>query len=128
MIDDKQVKIMIADDDAGIVDAIEMILDYKGYQVSTATENTFDRITEERPDVLLLDIWMSGEDGIEVCKALKNQESTRTIPVIMISASKDVGNSALRAGADDFVSKPFEMKDLITKIESFLPERKVYKD
>jgi DNA-binding response OmpR family regulator len=120
MTTDKQVKIMIADDDAGIVDAVEMMLDYKGYQVRTATENTLKRITEELPDVLLLDIWMSGEDGIEVCKALKSNETTMHIPVIMISASKDIENSALKAGANDFLPKPFEMNVLIEKIERFL--------
>lgn len=111
---------MIADDDAGIVDAVEMMLDYKGYQVRIATENTLKRITEELPDVLLLDIWMSGEDGIEVCKALKSCETTMHIPVIMISASKDIENSARKAGANDFLPKPFEMNVLIDKIERLL--------
>jgi len=120
MIKDKQVKIMIADDDAGIVDAVEMMLDYKGFSVTTATENVLNRIIEEHPDVLLLDIWMSGEDGIEVCKALKNNDSTKTIPVIMISASKDIEQSVVKAGADDFLAKPFEMNDLLQKIENFL--------
>lgn len=111
---------MIADDDAGIVDAVEMLLDYKGYRVTTATENTLQRITEELPDVLLLDIWMSGEDGIEVCRSLKSNPITRKIPIIMISASKDIEKSALTAGADDFLAKPFEMNVLLDKIERFL--------
>lgn len=111
---------MIADDDLGIVDAVEMLLEYKGYQVRTASENTLVRIMEELPDVLLLDIWMSGEDGLEICKTLKSQELTKDMPVLMISASKDIEHSALNAGADDFLAKPFEMTHLLDKIELML--------
>lgn len=116
----KEIKIMIADDDLGIVDAVEMLLEYKGYQVRTASENTLVRIMEELPDVLLLDIWMSGEDGLEICKTLKSQELTKDMPVLMISASKDIEHSALNAGADDFLAKPFEMTHLLDKIELML--------
>ena len=114
----KQKKIMIADDDPGIVDAIEMLLEFEGYEVtSTVDGSTVLDMKENRPDLLLLDIWMSGEDGRDICKKLKQEPLTKNIPVIMVSASRDIKESAMEAGADDFLAKPFEMNDLLKKIE-----------
>jgi len=113
-------KIMIADDDPGIVDAIEMLLEFEGYQVrSTVNGATVLDMKDELPDLLLLDIWMSGEDGRDICKKLKKEDTTKNIPVIMISASKDIKESAMAAGADDFLAKPFEINDLLNKIKKF---------
>ena len=111
---------MIADDDPGIVDAIGIMLEYEGYQVSSTVNGaTVLDMQQNYPDLLLLDIWMSGTDGRDVCKKLKEKEATKNIPIIMISASKDIEQSAMDAGADDFLAKPFEMDDLIEKIEKF---------
>ncbi|WP_374951476.1 response regulator transcription factor [Mucilaginibacter sp.] len=115
----KQKKIMIADDDPGIVDAVEMLLEFEGYHVtSTVDGSTVLDMKDQLPDLLLLDIWMSGEDGRDICKKLKSATITKNIPVIMISASRDIKQSAMDAGADDFLAKPFEMDELIKKIES----------
>jgi DNA-binding response OmpR family regulator len=114
----KHKKIMIADDDPGIVDAVEMILEFEGYDVtSTLDGSTVLDMKDELPDLLLLDIWMSGEDGRDICKKLKQEPLTKNIPVIMISASRDIKESAMEAGADDFLAKPFEMNELLKKIE-----------
>lgn len=111
-------KIMIADDDPGIVDAVEMLLEFEGYIVTTTVDgSTVLDMKEEMPDLLLLDIWMSGEDGRDICRQLKATQATKNIPVIMVSASRDIKQSALDAGADDFLAKPFEMNDLLAKIE-----------
>jgi DNA-binding response OmpR family regulator len=115
----RQKKIMIADDDPGIVDAVEMILEFEGYEVtSTVDGTTVLDMSNELPDLLLLDIWMSGEDGRDICKKLKSMDITKNIPVIMISASRDIKQSAIDAGADDFLAKPFEMAELLKKIEN----------
>jgi len=112
-------KIMIADDDPGIVDAIGMLLEFEGYKViSTVDGLTVLDMENELPDLLLLDIRMSGEDGREICKKLKQVETTKNIPIIMVSASYGIKESALAAGADDFLAKPFEMNDLLNKIKS----------
>lgn len=112
---------MIADDDPGIVDAVEMLLEFEGYKVTaTADGSKVLDMKEGLPDLLLLDIWMSGEDGRDICKKLKQAEFTRNIPVIMISASRDVRDSAIAAGADDFLAKPFEMDELLKKIALLL--------
>lgn len=109
---------MIADDDPGIVDAVEMLLEFEGYHVtSTVDGSTVLDMKDELPDLLLLDIWMSGEDGRDICRQLKATPSTQNIPIIMISASRDIRASAMAAGADDFLAKPFEMDALIEKIE-----------
>jgi DNA-binding response OmpR family regulator len=114
-------RVLIADDDPGIVDAVEMILDFHGYDVSTTYNGTeVLAIQENYPDVLLLDIWMSGCDGRDICKELKAKQETRNIPILMISASKDIKTSAMEAGADDFLAKPFDMKELLFKIENLL--------
>lgn len=110
-------RILIADDDPGIVDAVEMMLDFHGYQVSSTYDGNEVLKLKEFPDVLLLDIWMSGCDGRDICKELKANESTRHIPVLMVSASKDIAQSAIQSGADDFLAKPFEMDELLSKLE-----------
>jgi DNA-binding response OmpR family regulator len=114
-------KIMIADDDPGIVDAIELMLTYEGYEVKTTSNGaTFSEVKKNNPDLVLLDIWMSGEDGREICRKIKATKQTKAIPVIIISASKDIERSAIDSGADGFLEKPFEMNELLDKIKSLL--------
>jgi DNA-binding response OmpR family regulator len=117
----KHKKVMIADDDAGIVDFLSILLEYEGYEVSSTLNGaTLLTLDKEFPDIILLDIWMSGIDGRDVCKHLKQKEDTKKIPIIMISASNDIERSAFDAGADDFLAKPFDMDELLKKIESKL--------
>jgi CheY-like chemotaxis protein len=117
---------MIADDDPGIVDAVEMLLEFEGYEVtSTVDGTTVLEMKKNLPDLLLLDIWMSGEDGRDICRKLKQDELTKDIPVIMISASRDVRESAIAAGANDFLAKPFEMNELLQKVEQFTHKHNV---
>ena len=112
-------KIMIADDDPGIVDAIEILLEFEGYQVTSTIDGaTVLDMKEELPDLLLLDIWMSGEDGRDICKKLKQEDSTKNIPVIMISASHNVaGFLNHENGPDDFIEKPFDINVLLDSIK-----------
>jgi DNA-binding response OmpR family regulator len=115
---DKPKKVMIADDDPGIVDAMSVMLEFEGYEVSaTLNGATLLDMEDELPDLLLLDIWMSGMDGRNICKQLKQKAFTSKLPILMISASKDIERSALEAGANDFLAKPFEMDELLKKIE-----------
>lgn len=117
----KNKTIMIADDDPGIVDAIEMMLGFEGYNVvTTLTGDTVLEMRGNYPDLLLLDVWMSGHDGRDICKVLKKNEETRKIPVIMISASPELKRSATEAGADDFLEKPFDIDSLCKKIEQLI--------
>jgi len=114
-------KILIADDDEGIVDAVTMILEVMGYDV----EFTYDGgavidAVKNKPDLIMLDIWMSGHDGRDICKLLKNDPQYKEIPILMISASRDIRQSAMDAGANDFMEKPFEMDSLLNKVDLLL--------
>jgi DNA-binding response OmpR family regulator len=114
-------RIIIADDDPGIRDVFPLILKRAGYSVTVYSNgevlmgNHF-----ELPDLFILDRQLSGVDGLEVCRFLKNQESTKNIPVIMISASPYAKGNVDEAGADDFIEKPFKTKELINVMEKHL--------
>jgi CheY-like chemotaxis protein len=113
-------KILVADDDPAILDALKMMLELEGYEVDTTVDGeTIYKMEKEYPDLLLLDIWMSGQDGREICKYLKNNPYTNKISVILISASRDIKQSAIDAGADDFIAKPFQMKELLDKVATY---------
>lgn len=114
-------KIFIADDDESIVDAVSMILEVMGYEV----DFTYDgaqvlNAVKSKPDLIMLDIWMSGHDGRDICKNLKSDDEFKDIPILMISASRDIMQSALDAGANDFMEKPFEMDSLLRKVNSLI--------
>lgn len=109
--------ILVADDDPAIVDALQLMLETVGYEVKTTVDgNKVKELRSEFPDLLLLDIWMSGQDGRDICKYLKGKSETQHIPIIMISANKDTAKIAKEVGADDFVAKPFEMDELLHKV------------
>ena len=98
-----------------------MMLEMEGYEViSTLNGNTVLDFEHPLPDMYVLDIWMSGVDGRELCRKLKTEEQTKDIPVILISASNDLKRSAETAGADDFLPKPFEIDMLLEKITAFV--------
>lgn len=110
-------KILIADDDEAILDATSLMLEMFGYQVSQNMDGSvIPAALAQKPDLILLDIWMSGVDGRHICQSLKDSPETKDIPVLMISASRDVRQSALDSGANDFLEKPFEMNSLLEKV------------
>ncbi len=114
-------KIFIADDDEGIVDAVSMILEVMGYDVAYTYDggDVLDAV-KNKPDLIVLDIWMSGHDGRDICRQLKNDPDFKEIPILMISASRNIKQSALDAGANDFMEKPFEMDSLLSKVHLLL--------
>jgi DNA-binding response OmpR family regulator len=114
-------KILIVEDDPAIVDSMQMLLEMEGYEVIAITNaNKMHTIKDIFPDVILLDIWMSGQDGRDTAKYLKRHDDTKTIPIIMVSASKDIEKSAKEAGADDYLAKPFEMEELLSKVNKHI--------
>src|SRR4030095_9560721 len=111
-------KILIADDDPGIRDIFKIILTKAGYDIEIKEDA--NEIFENKfsiPDLFLVDKLLSGVDGLDICHYLKANEQTNHIPVIMVSASPDIGIAATKAGADDFVEKPFELSYLLKVIE-----------
>ncbi len=111
-------KILIADDDPGIRDIFKIILTKAGYDIEVKEDA--NEIFENKfsvPDLFLVDKLLSGVDGLDICHYLKTNKQTSHIPVIMVSASPDIGIAAFKAGADDFVEKPFELAHLLKVIE-----------
>jgi DNA-binding response OmpR family regulator len=114
-------KILIAEDDAGILEAMQIMLEDAGYEVMTTEDGTtVQNMTDDLPDILLLDIWMSGIDGTVICRQWKSQDSTKHIPIILCSANRDTQRLAKACGADDFIAKPFEMTDFLNKVKKHL--------
>lgn len=111
-------RILAVDDDKDILEIIKYILEDSGYEVDTLTEgkNLFDRIKQHEPDLILLDIMLGNLDGRELCKTLKNQQETKNIPVILISASHNPGMLSQAGSPDDFIAKPFDIDVLLNSI------------
>lgn len=113
--------ILILDDDPVIIEALSLLLEDAGYTMRTLSEGeTLENMHADLPGVVLLDIWMSGKDGRDVCSLLKSQETTRDIPIILISAHRDMERIAKEAGADDFLAKPFGMREVVAKLGKYL--------
>ncbi len=111
--------ILIADDNPGILEVVSIILESEGYEVkSTADPQHVLQVKENPPGLILLDIWMGGTDGRHICKQLKADQATHHIPIILMSANSDISAIAEESGADGFIAKPFEIDDLISKIQT----------
>ena len=115
-------KILIVDDDESILDAVSLVLEEEGYNVAVTTkgDEIFEKVKNFKPDAILLDVLMSGKDGREICKKLKEDEKTKQIPVIMISAHPSAKESVLSCGANAFLAKPFDTSDLTEIVSIFV--------
>lgn len=113
-------RILIIDDDKDIVEPMSLILESEGYMIESTTkgEQTFKKVNTFKPDVILLDMLMSGSDGRSICKQLKQIESTKHIPIVLMSAHPGADADSKICGADDFIAKPFEIDDLLHVIQS----------
>lgn len=116
-------KILVVDDDPDILDALQFMLEDAGYEVTTTEKGDYAENLRDTngglPDVIILDVLLSGKDGRLICQRLKGQEETRHIPIIMISAHPNARQSVKAVGADDFVAKPFDMDELLAKIAKY---------
>lgn len=113
----KKKKILVADDDASILDVMTIMLqEMGGYDVDTTTKGETLLEMTTYPDLIVLDLWMSGINGSEICQRLKADEKTRQIPIIIFSANRDIRQISESVGADDYLAKPFQMKDLLEKV------------
>ena len=115
-------KIFVADDDADILQILCLMLQTKGYIVQTSKDaSEILRFTkEELPDLVLLDIWMSGADGRLICRELKSNNLTSHIPVLFISANSNIREITAESHADGFIAKPFEMDKMLETVRSML--------
>ncbi|HEX5414522.1 MAG TPA: response regulator transcription factor, partial [Chloroflexota bacterium] len=117
-------RILVVDDDPAITTALRRALTFEGYQVETAQdgEEGLHRVRDWTPDVVILDILMPGIDGIEVCRRVREAEST---PILMLTARDEVADRVrgLDAGADDYLVKPFAPDELLARIRAMLRRR-----
>jgi len=128
---EEKAKILVVDDEDGNLRLVEAALRLLGYQVTLALdgEEALAKVKETPPDVILLDTLMSKMDGFEVARRLKNNETTKTISVIMMTALNEVEDraKALEAGVDDLLTKPIDEAELRARVNSLL-KVKAYND
>lgn len=107
-------KILVADDDSGIVDVMQIVLEDDGFDaITTMDGSSILKLCEQKPDLIFLDIWMSGINGNIICKQLKMSNEFNHIPVIMFSANRNTKQISIECGANDFLAKPFEIAELL---------------
>jgi len=113
-------RILAVDDNLDILNILCYILEDSGYEVETLSDGhfLFDKIKENTPDLILLDVMLGDMDGRKLCREVKQTAATHDIPVILISASHNLADIFAQKGApDDFVAKPFDMYVLLNSIE-----------
>jgi DNA-binding response OmpR family regulator len=124
-------RILILEDDPDILFTLNMILEGSGYEVDQLTSGkTIMDDTCRLPDLYILDKRMPDMDGLDVCKHIRNRAETKDTPVIIISASPKFGSPALKAGANDFLEKPFQLKVLLEMVSKYIstpPEKQLSK-
>jgi len=120
-------RVLVVDDEVYILHILDFSLGMEGYEVISATdgEMALEKVRSERPDCVVLDIMMPKMDGYQVCRAIKSNEATKKIPVILLSAKgRSVDQKiGFENGADDYITKPFSPRKLIERVNALLAER-----
>lgn len=115
-------KIYVVDDSPAILDSVKLMLNMEGYEVNNYEKGSemFNSLSlHPKPDVILMDMWLSGEDGRDICKMIKAHHDFKNIPVVIMSASRGLGDSAIECGAIDFIPKPFDLGEIVEKIRYY---------
>lgn len=112
-------KILVVDDNRAIREALEFALEGEGYEVVT-TGHFEQGMVNESFNLIILDMLLSGHNGTEICKELKTIPELKDIPVLMISAHPNAEEEVKACGANGFISKPFELNDLLTTVKGHL--------
>lgn len=120
----KAKRILVIDDDEDILAILNIVFQEEGYEIvlSNTGEAAFE-LQLIHPDLILLDVRISGffKSGADICRELKSNEKTRNIPVLLLSAEDDLADIASGCGADYFISKPFDVFDILMRVKEFLP-------
>jgi two-component system, OmpR family, phosphate regulon response regulator PhoB len=116
--------VLVVEDEAAIRDMLRMALEIADYRCIEAEDiqQGYTQVVDERPDIILLDWMLPGGSGLELLRRLKRSDSTREIPVIMLTAKTTEDNiiQGLDVGADDYITKPFAPRELIARIRALL--------
>ena len=117
-------RILVVDDEEHIVELIKFNLEKNGYKVITADngKDALEIAKEQHPDLVLLDLMLPGIDGLEVCKEIRKEASISNMPIIMITAKGEELDKilGLELGADDYITKPFSVRELIARSKAIL--------
>jgi len=117
-------KVLIAEDEETIVESLSFLMEKEGYDVSVATDGrtAISMIARDIPDMVLLDVMMPVCDGFEVVRAARNDPNTRQMPIMMLTAkTREVDRrKGLELGVDDFVTKPFSTRDVVSRVKALL--------
>ena len=114
-------KVLIVEDDPHIQDIFKIIFKSHGYEIECIDRGEMIAdVKNIAPDVIILDKQLPGISGISVCKGLKENQETRNIPVIMISAFSGAKDAAIAAGANSYIEKPFNMHIILKKVSELL--------
>ncbi|MCT4584960.1 MAG: response regulator transcription factor [Peptostreptococcaceae bacterium] len=117
-------RVLIVDDEEHIVELLKFNLEASGYRVSYAYDGLdgFLKAKEEKPNIILLDLMLPTLDGIEVCKKIREQKDIKNIPIIMLTAKNVEADKimGLDSGADDYITKPFSVKEVIARVKAVL--------
>jgi DNA-binding response OmpR family regulator len=115
-------RVLIIDDDPDIALFLALLVEEAGYQVVTIDNGDYLEHIDagEPPDLILLDMLLSGQDGRQIARRLKERDTTRHIPILMLSAHPNAEREALGAGADGFMAKPFDLDALLARIAAYL--------
>ena len=118
----KKKRILVAEDDKAIIEVVKIILESEGYEILMADQGThiYKTLEEHKPDMVLLDIWLFGEDGSEIAKKIKANTKTKDIPLIIMSANNETEKITKTAGADGFLLKPFNIDDLLDIVKKHI--------
>jgi len=129
---EKKLKILIVDDTVDTVELLRKRLRAEGYDTSEAYdgEECLALVVTYNPDLIILDVMMPKMDGYEVCLRLKGSEDTRGIPVLMLTAKSEVSDKVkgLDIGADDYLAKPFDYKELSARVRSLLKIKQAHEE
>jgi len=118
------VKLLIVDDEKDIVDLVAYNLEKEGHEVLKAYdgERALQIVRAKTPDLVILDLMLPGIQGLEVCKRLRRDPATAAVPIIMLTAKGEEVDKVLglEVGADDYVTKPFSVKELVARVKAVL--------
>lgn len=128
----QDVLVLIVDDDAVVRETLRAVVAHEGYRFALAADGreALDKLAEVQPDVILLDVMMPRLDGFEVTRRIKNNPATILIPVILVTAldSRQERMQGIEAGADDFLSKPIDRLQLLTRLATVARLRRVSRE